>query len=97
MNIYIANLGFQTKDLALKTLFEPYGEVTSARVITDKFSGDSRGFAFVEMKNDLEGQNAIQQLDNTEVEGRAISVSIAKTREERSNKSPFSNDNYKRN
>jgi RNA recognition motif-containing protein len=67
----------------LKEFFAEYGEVTSAKVITDKFTGRSRGFGFVEMSDDAAAQKAIQELDGATVEGRAIKVSEAKPREAR--------------
>ena len=84
MNIYVSNLSFNVTDDDLRGFFESYGEVTSAKVINDKFTGRSRGFGFVEMPNDEQAQKAIQELDGATVEGRAISVTVAKPREERS-------------
>ena len=83
MNIYVSNLSFNVQDEDLKGFFEEYGEVTSAKVITDKFTGRSRGFGFVEMSDDASAQKAIQELDGATVEGRAINVSEAKPREQR--------------
>ncbi len=88
MNIYISNLDSQTKNEDLKKLFEPFGKVTSASIIMDKYTGNSRGFAFVEME-DAGGTNAIQQLNNTQVDGKFISVSVARPRESRNNNSSF--------
>ena len=83
MNIYVSNLSFNVQDEDLKEFFAEYGEVTSAEVITDKFTGRSRGFGFVEMSDDSAAQKAIQELDGATVEGRAIKVSEAKPREQR--------------
>ena len=83
MNIYISNLSFDVNDSDLKELFEEYGSVSSAKVITDKFSGKSRGFGFVEMDNDEEGQRAIEELNQAEYDGKVINVSVAKPREDR--------------
>lgn len=83
MNIYVSNLSFNVQDEDLKEFFAEYGEVTSAKVITDKFTGRSRGFGFVEMSDDAAAQKAIQELDGATVEGRAIKVSEAKPREAR--------------
>ena len=83
MNIYVSNLSFNVQDEDLKGFFEVYGEVSSAKVITDKFTGRSRGFGFVEMSDDAAAQKAIQELDGATVEGRAIKVSEAKPREQR--------------
>ncbi|ERR1700722_1710684 len=82
MNIFVSNLNFKVRSEDLKNLFQQYGEVISSKVITDKFSGRSRGFGFVEMKNDSDGQKAIDELNQKEYEGRSISVSVAKPREE---------------
>ena len=82
MNIFVSNLNFKVRSEDLKTLFERYGEVVSSKVITDKFSGKSRGFGFVEMKNDDDGQRAIGELDQKDFEGRNITVSVAKPRTE---------------
>ena len=83
MNIYVSNLSFNTSDAELSDLFSKFGEVSSAKVITDRETGRSRGFGFVEMGNDEEGKAAMAGLNNKEVEGRAMSVSVAKEREAR--------------
>jgi RNA recognition motif-containing protein len=83
MNIYVSNLSFNTNDAELNELFSKFGEVSSAKVIMDRESGRSRGFGFVEMPTDAEGKEAMAALNNKEVEGRAMSVSVAKEREER--------------
>jgi RNA recognition motif-containing protein len=82
MNIFVSNLNFKVKSEDLKQLFSQYGEVVSSKVITDKFSGRSRGFGFVEMKNDSDGEKAINELNQKDYEGRNISVSVAKPRTE---------------
>jgi len=84
MNIYVSNLSFNTTDVELNELFSKFGTVSSAKVIMDRESGRSRGFGFVEMPSDDEGKDAMLGLNNKEVEGRAMSVSVAKEREERS-------------
>ena len=81
MNIYVSNLGFHVGDQDLKDLFAAYGEVTSAKVITDRETNRSRGFGFVEMPNESEGQEAIKKLNGASVEGRPISVNVAKPKE----------------
>src|SRR3954463_16805620 len=84
MNIYVSNLSFNVTDDDLEGFFAEYGEVSSARVITDKFTGKSRGFGFVEMPNDEAARKAITELDGGRVEGREIKVAEARPREERS-------------
>ena len=83
MNIYVSNLGFDVQDEDLKGFFTAYGEVTSAKVIKDKFSGQSRGFGFVEMPDNAAAQKAIAELDNGNVEGRNIKVVEARPKEDR--------------
>ena len=85
MNIYVSNLSFNTNDAELHELFSKFGEVSSAKVIMDRESGRSRGFGFVEMPSNDEGKDAMLGLNNKEVAGRPMSVSVAKEREERSN------------
>ena len=92
MNIYVSNLSFNTSDTELNELFSQFGTVTSAKVITDRETGRSRGFGFVEMSSDTEGDEAMKSLNNKEVEGRAMSVSIAKEKTERSNSGGYSNN-----
>ena len=83
MNIYVSNLSFNVQDEDLREFFTPYGEVSSAKVITDRETGRSRGFGFVEMADDAAAQKAIAELDNGTVEGRTIKVMEAKPREEK--------------
>ena len=83
MNIYISNLSFNVTDEDLRDYFTEYGEVTSAKVIMDKLTGKSRGFAFVEMSDDEAAKKAIEELDGATVDGRTIGVSVAKPREDR--------------
>lgn len=85
MNIYISNLSFKVEDEDLRSYFEDYGEVSSAKVITDKFTQRSRGFGFVEMPDEEAARKAISELDGASVDGREIRVAEAKPREERSN------------
>ena len=94
MNIYVSNLSFNVQDEDLRDYFEDYGEVTSAKVITDKFTNRSRGFGFVEMPDDASAEKAIKELNGAMVDGRSISVTVAKPREERSNKRSFSNSRW---
>lgn len=83
MNIYVSNLSFAVVDEDLRSYFTEYGEVTSAKVIMDKFTNRSKGFAFVEMSDDAAAQKAIAELDGATVDGRAIKVSVARPKEER--------------
>jgi RNA recognition motif-containing protein len=82
MNIFIAKLSFDTKDDDLQDHFAEYGTVTSARVVTDKHSGRSKGFGFVEIEDDGDAQKAIDELDGTELQGRTIVVKKAEPRKE---------------
>jgi len=93
MNIYVSNLSFNVQDEDLRGFFAEYGEVSSAKVITDRETGRSRGFGFVEMPNDAEGQKAIQELNGASADGRNINVTVAKPREERPKRS-FSNSRW---
>ena len=83
MNIYVSNLSFSVQDEDLREFFAEYGEVSSAKVITDKFTGKSRGFGFVEMGDDEAAKKAITELDQAAVDGRTIRVMEAKTKEEK--------------
>ncbi len=95
MNIYVSNLSFAVQDEDLREFFTEYGEVSSAKVIKDKFTNRSKGFGFVEMPDDAAAQKAIAELDGGIVEGRAIKVMVAKPREERSNNKPsYSNSRW---
>jgi RNA recognition motif-containing protein len=87
MNIYVSNLGFNVKDEDLKEFFTPYGEVTSAKIISDKFTGQSRGFGFVEMSDDEAAKKAIAELDQASVEGRSIKVMESRPKEDRPDRS----------
>ena len=84
MNIYISGLSYNVNDTDLNDLFKEYGEVSSARVITDRDTGRSRGFGFVEMPNEEEGQKAIEELNGAEYDSKVIAVSVARERTERS-------------
>ncbi len=84
MNMYVSNLSFQTTDEDLKKLFGQYGEVSSAKVITDRETGRSRGFGFVEMSSDASANEAIKELNNKEIQGRAMGVSVAREKSPRS-------------
>lgn len=84
MNIYVSNLSYNTTSDSLQELFSEQGEVTSVNVIIDRESGRSRGFGFVEMPNDTEGQKAINELNGTDFEGKTIVVNVARPKTERS-------------
>ncbi|WP_027385286.1 RNA recognition motif domain-containing protein [Chryseobacterium gregarium] len=82
MNIFVSNINYATKDYELQDLFSEFGEVSSVKIITDKETGRSRGFGFVEME-DAEGQQAIEALNEKEFNGKTLNVSEAKPREEK--------------
>lgn len=81
MNIYVGNLSWNLKDQDLSNLFSPFGEVSSAKIVTDKFTQRSKGFGFVEMANDEEAQAAISQLNGSEVDGRNLVVNESRPKE----------------
>lgn len=78
MNIYVGNLSQETTDEDLRQAFEAFGQVESATVIKDRFSGESRGFGFVEMPSKTEAQTAIEQMNGKDLKGRAVSVNEAR-------------------
>lgn len=78
MNIYVSNLSYSTENESLQELFATFGEVTSANIIKDRETGRSRGFGFVDMPNDQEGQKAIDELNGATFEGKTIVVNIAR-------------------
>ena len=78
MNIYVGNLSFNVTEDELRTAFQAYGSVEKAAIITDKMSGQSRGFGFVEMGSAPEAQLAIEKLNGTDLKGRALNVSEAR-------------------
>ena len=82
-NLFIGSLAYATTDDSLKAFFEQVGAVASARVITDRDSGRSKGFGFVEFENEDDNQKAIDQLNGQELDGRAIAVSVARPKEDR--------------
>ena len=88
MNIYVGNLAYSVTEDELKDAFSSFGDVTSVKLITDKFSGQSKGFGFVEMTNNSEADTAIKKLNGTALKDRNITVNQAKPRGERSSHSP---------
>ena len=83
LNIYVGNIAWGMTEDDLEAMFAEFGSVTSANIITDKYSGRSRGFGFVEMEDDAAAEAAIEALNETEQAGRAIRVNQAKPREDR--------------
>ena len=83
--LYVGNLSYEVTDSDLQNLFVPHGAVQSAQVIMDRDTGRSKGFGFVEMDSDAQAQAAVTALNGHEVAGRALNVSEARPREERSN------------
>ena len=83
MNIYVGNIAWSMTEDDLEALFAEHGAVTSANIITDKYSGRSRGFGFVEMEDHAAAEAAIEALNETEHSGRALRVNQAKPREDR--------------
>ncbi len=93
MNIFVSNLSFNVQDEDLKEFFTDYGEVSSAKIITDRMTQQSRGFGFVEMSDDTAAQKAISELDGATVEGRTIRVMEAKPREDKPARSNYQGNN----
>lgn len=88
MNIYVGNLPFAYSEADLQSEFEAYGQVSRVKVITDRETGRSRGFGFVEMDDDGEARAAIEALNGKEVEGRALKINEARPREDRGGRGP---------
>ncbi len=82
-NLFIGSLAYATTDDSLKAFFETIGEVTSARVVTDRETGRSKGFGFVEYADEASNQKAIDELNGKELDGRAINVNLARPKEDR--------------
>lgn len=95
INIYVGNLAFQSTEDELRSLFSNHGEVSKVSIITDRDSGRSKGFAFVEMADAAAAQKAIDALNDYEVQGRKLRVNEAKPREERPRRAPrFTNNRW---
>jgi RNA recognition motif-containing protein len=92
MNLYVSNLNFEVGDDDLKSLFDAYGTVTSCKVIKDRDTGRSRGFGFVEMSSKEEGLKAISELNNSEFNGKNISVNEARPRTDKPRSGGFGNN-----
>jgi RNA recognition motif-containing protein len=80
MNIFVGNLSRQTSESDLRAAFESHGQVSTAKIITDKFSGESKGFGFVEMSQQSEAEAAIANLNGKDLQGRTITVNVARPR-----------------
>ena len=83
-NLFVGNMSFQTTESELRSIFEPYGEITRIQVMTDRDTGRARGFGFVELADDEEAAKAITELNGKELDGRALNVNEAKPKPERS-------------
>ena len=83
-NLYVGNMSFQTTESELRSIFEPYGEITRIQVMTDRDTGQARGFAFVELADDEQAAKAITELNGKELDGRALKVNEAYPKPERS-------------
>ena len=97
MNIYVGNLAFSVTESDLQSAFEAHGKVDSARIITDKHTGNSKGFGFVEMSNNDEAKAAMAELNGKEVGGRDMKVNEAKPREDNRDRRPSSGGGGSRN
>ena len=82
MNIFVSNINYATKDYQLQELFSEFGDVQSCKIITDRETGKSRGFGFVEMESEDQAHEAINKLNGQEVQGRTITVAVAKPQTE---------------
>lgn len=88
MNIYVGNLSYSTTDDELRSLFAQYGEVSSVNLVTDKYTGQSKGFAFVEMAKQADAEAAIKGLNETAIKGRNLKVNQARPRTEKPQRRP---------
>jgi len=93
-NIYVGNLSFGATEEAVRSLFETHGTVARVNIVTDRDTGQARGFGFVEMTNDGEGEKAIAALNGTDFEGRALSVNEARPKTDRSSGGGFGRRRY---
>lgn len=95
--MFVGGLPYSIDNQQLNDKFASFGQVTSANVITDKFTNQSKGFGFVEMSDDASAKEAINKLDGSDWEGRRLGVSVAKPREDNHNRGGFQQNNYRRN
>ncbi|WP_435356711.1 RNA recognition motif domain-containing protein [Emticicia sp. SJ17W-69] len=96
MNIFVGSLPFKIEESELKQYFEEYGEVSSVKIITDKYTGRSKGFAFVEMPDDASAQKAIDALNGSDIGGRSAVVNQAEEKKERDNRGGGGGGGYNR-
>ncbi len=89
MNLYVGNLNWQTTEADLQAAFEAFGQVSSVTIIKDKYTGQSRGFGFVEMTDDSEGQAAIDGLNGKELDGRTLRIDLARPRDDSKDRSRY--------
>jgi RNA recognition motif-containing protein len=89
MDIYVGNISYQLSEAELQQLFEEYGSVNSAKIISDKATGRSKGFGFIEMENEEEGQRAIDALNGRDINGRNLVVNAARQRDESEQRKSF--------
>ena len=97
-NVFVGNMSFQTTETELRSMFEPFGEITRVSVVTDRDTGRARGFGFVEMSNDDEAAKAIAALNGKEVDGRALNINEARPKTTGGgsrNGGGYSRDNYR--
>jgi len=97
MNMYVSNLSFDVQDEDLRGFFTPFGEVASARIISDKVTGQSRGFGFVEMHDEAAAKKAMAELNDSTVDGRNIKVVEARPKEDRPSRGNSGGGGYKKN
>jgi RNA recognition motif-containing protein len=96
MNIFIGSLPFSLKETELRSYFEKYGEVTSVKIITDKYSGKSKGFGFIEMPDEENAKEAIEELNGAEISGRKVVVNKAEEKKDNNRRSNFRGGNKPR-
>jgi len=88
MNIYVGNLPYSVTDSDLRTTFAKFGDVSEVNLITDRFTGESKGFGFVEMSNNSQADAAIKGLNGTDMKGRTITVNQARPKSDRPSRGP---------